>query len=101
LALETLIIDGEEKKIFEPDCRYAKMRNVWQIPTVSTLQAWLASAGFEEIRLVDITVTTTAEQRCTEWMKFESLENFLDPDDVCKTIEGWPAPRRALMIAKR
>lgn len=101
LALETLIIDGEEKKIFEPDGRYAKMRNVWQIPTVSTLQAWLASAGFEEIRLVDITVTTTAEQRCTDWMKFESLENFLDPDDGSKTIEGWPAPRRALMIAKR
>jgi tRNA (mo5U34)-methyltransferase len=101
LVLETLIIDGEEKKSLEPDGRYAKMRNVWQIPTVSTLQAWLASTGFEKIRLVDVTVTTTAEQRCTDWMKFESLENFLDPDDVCKTIEGWPAPRRALMIAKR
>lgn len=101
LVLETLIIDGDKEKILEPDGRYAKMRNVWQIPTVSTLEAWLASTGFAEIRLVDITVTTTTEQRCTDWMKFESLENFLDASDTSKTIEGWPAPRRALVIARK
>lgn len=101
LVLETLIIDGDEEKILAPDGRYAKMRNVWQLPTVSTLETWLVNTGFKEIRLVDITVTTIAEQRCTDWMKFESLENFLDPKDHSLTIEGFPAPRRALVIAKK
>lgn len=101
LVLETLIIDGEEKKTLEPDGRYAKMRNVWQIPTVKILENWLENAGFQNIRLIDVTVTTTEEQRCTDWMKFESLENFLDPTDNTRTIEGLPAPRRALMITKK
>lgn len=101
LVLETLIIDGETQTVLEPEGRYAKMRNVWQIPTVKTLENWLESVGFQNIRLIDVTITTTEEQRCTDWMKFESLENFLDPTDSTRTIEGLPAPRRALMIAKK
>jgi tRNA (mo5U34)-methyltransferase len=49
--------------------------------------------------VVDVNVTSTQEQRSTEWMSFHSLENFLDPDDHSKTIEGYPAPRRAIITA--
>jgi tRNA (mo5U34)-methyltransferase len=32
-------------------------------------------------------------------MQFQSLADFLDPDDHSRTIEGYPAPRRALLRA--
>ena len=93
LVLETLIIEGEGLTVLAPDGRYAKMRNVFQIPTIKKLESWLKSTNFVDIKIVDISITTSQEQRCTEWMKFESLENFLDPKDNSRTIEGWPAPR--------
>ena len=101
LVLETLIIEGEGQTALEPDGRYAKMRNVFQIPTIKILESWLKRTGFTDIKIVDVSITTLQEQRRTEWMKFESLENFLDPKDNSRTIEGWPAPRRAILIAKK
>ncbi len=101
LILETLIIEGEAGNILVPDDRYAKMRNVWFIPSVPTLRQWLERSGLREIRLIDVSRTTRAEQRRTEWMTWESLDDFLDPADASKTIEGYPAPRRAMLAAKR
>lgn len=100
LVLETLVIEGDEGQVLVPSGRYAKMRNVWFIPTPGMLHIWLARCGFRKIRTVDVTPTTLEEQRSTEWMRFESLADFLDPADKCLTIEGYPAPRRALVIAK-
>jgi tRNA (mo5U34)-methyltransferase len=100
LVLETLILPGSDSQVREPEDRYARMRNVWHLPTVTALQDWLQKAGFLEIRLVDVTVTTTDEQRSTEWMPFESLAEALDPGDPGRTIEGWPAPRRALLVSR-
>jgi tRNA (mo5U34)-methyltransferase len=77
------------------------MRNVWFIPSCDELLHWLQRAGFVGARLIDVNQTSTAEQRRTEWMHFHSLENFLDPADAGKTIEGYPAPRRASFIAHR
>jgi len=101
LVLETLIVEGESEIVLEPNGRYAKMRNVWQIPSIKMLKSWLGSSGFESIKLVDISRTTLGEQRCTDWMQFESLENFLDPSDNRKTIEGLPAPVRAILVARK
>lgn len=101
IILETLVIDGDDEDILVPGERYAKMRNVWQIPSVLCAEQWLKKAGFCEIRTVDVTTTTTEEQRGTEWMRFHSLPEFLDPDDNSKTIEGYPAPKRAIIIGKK
>jgi tRNA (mo5U34)-methyltransferase len=84
-----------------PPGRYAKMRNVWFIPSVDTLTVWLQRAGFENVRVADISATTVREQRSTDWMQFESLRDFLSADDPCKTIEGHPAPVRAVFIATK
>ncbi len=100
LVLETLILPGDEVCVREPAGRYARMRNVWQLPTAAALLAWLREAGFDDIRLTDVTVTTVDEQRSTEWMPFESLEEALDPEDPSRTIEGLPAPARALVICR-
>lgn len=99
LVLETLVVDGEEGYTLVPEGRYAKMRNVWFIPSVPTLMAWMKRTGYKNIRLVDINQTSIEEQRATDWMRFESLPDFLDPDDQSKTIEGYPAPKRAVIIA--
>lgn len=99
LVLETLIVEGDVHTALMPEDRYGKMRNVWFIPSVAMLELWLRRLGFEDIRTVDVTPTTTAEQRSTEWMRFESLKDFLDPNDPSRTVEGYPAPVRAVIIA--
>ncbi len=101
LVLETLIIRGEQNATLIPKRRYAKMRNVWFIADVPMILSMLTRCGFNNARVVDITATTTAEQRRTSWMNFESLSDFLDPMDNSKTIEGYPAPLRAIFIAEK
>lgn len=105
LVLETLIVDdgfdGLVNGVFQPEGRYAQMRNVWSLTSVNYLKELLSELGFRDIQCVDINTTSIEEQRSTEWMKFHSLEQFLDVDDKSKTIEGHPAPKRATIIAKR
>ncbi len=100
LVIETLVVDGSEGYTLTPNGRYAKMRNVWFIPTVKTLEYWMHRCGLKNIRTVDVTTTSEEEQRSTDWMTFESLPDYLDPADPAKTIEGHPAPKRAVVIAK-
>jgi len=99
LVLETLVIDGKMGEVLVPADRYAKMRNVWFIPSPLTLESWLKRSGFRNIDLINIAVTTSTEQRRTAWMEYESLDDFLDPQDKSITIEGYPAPMRAIFTA--
>ncbi|OCG39186.1 tRNA 5-methoxyuridine(34) synthase CmoB [Gilliamella sp. Fer1-1] len=101
LILETLIIDGDEHQALMPGDRYAQMRNVYFIPSVPTMINWLNKCGFSDIKVIDISQPSLDEQRKTEWMESDSLADFLDPDDPTKTIEGYPAPMRAVFIAKK
>lgn len=100
LVLETLVIEGELGEVLMPEDRYAKMGNVWFIPSTATLELWLRRIGFKDVQLVDLSQTSVEEQRTTEWMNFESLSDFLDPNDSNLTIEGYPAPKRAIIIAR-
>ena len=101
LCLETLVIDGDAGQILMPEGRYARMRNVWFIPTALELKKWLERCGFNQVRIVDSSITTIKEQRSTEWMQFESLPQCLDPDNPALTVEGLPAPRRAVILANK
>ena len=101
LVLETLVIDGDLHKALMPGERYAQMRNVYFIPSVPTMINWLHKCGFSDVKMVDKSVTSLDEQRKTEWMTSDSLADFLDPNDSSKTIEGYPAPMRAVFIAKK
>lgn len=100
LILETLILNREGDEVLVPPGRYAKMNNVYAIPTVTRLQDWLQTAGYGDIRCVDVTPTRLNEQRPTEWINSESLDAFLDPCNPDWTVEGHPAPVRAVMIAR-
>jgi len=99
LILETLIVAGGPNTVFIPPNRYAKMGNVWCLPSPVTLQGWLEKVGFENVQIVDINTTSLEEQRTTPWMTFHSLEQFLDGDNKNKTAEGHPAPVRAILTA--
>ena len=101
LVVETLILRGEQTSVLVPEDRYAQMRNVWFLPTIPMLKRWFRRTGLSEIQVVDITATTTQEQRSTEWMTFQSLADFLDPHQPTKTIEGYQAPVRAILTARK
>lgn len=100
LVLETLVVEGGHDRVLLPQGRYAKMRNVWFIPSTGQLEGWLARCGFQDIRTVDVTQTSVSEQRSTDWMTFESLGDFLAPGDHSRTVEGYPAPLRAIVTAR-
>ena len=103
LILETLVIDAEQGNYIIPEDRYARMRNVWCLPSTDTLHDWLEKTGFKNIRLIDVTKTTPEEQRATHWIgdNTQSLEDFLDPNNSNLTIEGLPAPKRAIFICNK
>ncbi|MEQ9408064.1 MAG: tRNA 5-methoxyuridine(34)/uridine 5-oxyacetic acid(34) synthase CmoB [Fuerstiella sp.] len=100
LVLETLVITDQSPAVLVPTGRYAKMRNVWFIPSLPMLQRWLERTGFHDVQVVDVTPTSVNEQRRTDWMTFESLTDFLDPSDPARTLEGYPAPVRAIVTAR-
>ena len=101
LVLETLVVEGDENTVLVPGDRYAQMRNVYFIPSALALKNWMEKCGFVDVRIADMSVTSTEEQRRTEWMITESLADFLDPNDPSKTVEGYPAPLRAVLIARK
>ncbi len=101
VVIETLVVDGDEHTVLMPRDRYAAMRNVFFLPSVAQLEIWLQRCGLEAIRCVDRTPTTTDEQRPTDWITSHSLPQFLDPEDATRTREGYPAPIRATVIARR
>ena len=98
VIVETLVVEGSAP--LRPVGRYARMRNVFEIPTPNRLLNALVGAGFGEARVVDVAATTSAEQRSTPWMRFESLAEALNPDDFEQTVEGHPAPRRCVAVAR-
>ncbi|EAR07520.1 tRNA 5-methoxyuridine(34)/uridine 5-oxyacetic acid(34) synthase CmoB [Reinekea blandensis] len=101
LVLETIVIDGHEGESLVPIGRYARMNNVWFLPTAKTLAQWLEKMGFENIRIVDESRTTAEEQRGTDWKPGQSLSEYLHPDDPTRTVEGHPAPIRAILLADK
>ena len=101
LVLETLVVDGDVNTALVPADRYAKMKNVYFIPSVECLINWLQKTGFNNVRCVDVALTSLQEQRKTEWLENESLIDFLNPQDHDQTIEGYPAPKRAVILANK
>ena len=94
IFLDTFFINGNEPVALCPAKTYSKIPNVHFVPTVKALQNWCEKAGFGHFEILSEKPTTFEEQRKTEWIYGESLEEFLDKDDLTKTVEGYPAPKR-------
>ena len=101
LIVEAQGIPGEGSHALFPEDRYAKARNVWFVPTAECLANWIRRVGFKEVECFSIDETTENEQRTTKYAPWESLNDFLDPNDKSKTVEGYPAPVRICIKARK
>ena len=99
LILETMAMESDSADVIVPEDKFAKMRGIWFMPTVGMLKRWLKRTGFAEIEIIDVSVTDASEQRRTDFMPFESLSDFLDPQNPDLTIEGYQAPVRVVISA--
>ncbi|WP_419168234.1 tRNA 5-methoxyuridine(34)/uridine 5-oxyacetic acid(34) synthase CmoB [Halobacteriovorax sp.] len=103
MIMETIGIPGEDSTCLFPEDRYSKMRNVWFLPTLACLKNWINRTGFIDIEVLSVSTTNFEEQRKTPWCPppHQSLEDFLDDNDKSKTVEGYPAPVRFCIKAKK
>lgn len=101
VILDTLILDVDEEIALCPQKSYAKMSNAYFIPSVGALEGWCQRAGFAEVECLAKVKTDHLEQRKTSWIETMSLEDFLDPLDPNRTIEGYQAPLRGYFRLKR
>jgi len=101
IIVDSFMIDGDQEICLTPYDRYAMIPNIYFIPTVNCFKNWLNRAGFVDIELIEITTTDSDEQRVTPWTFEQSLDNFLDENDKTKTVEGYPAPKRAYLKARK
>jgi tRNA (mo5U34)-methyltransferase len=101
IIVESQCIPGEEPVALFPRDRYGKARNVYFVPTSSCLTSWVERAGFSEIEVFSIITLNPEEQRSTIYSPGESLKDFLSPTDSSKTIEGYPAPLRIALKARK
>lgn len=100
LVLETASIDSDGPYCLFPD-RYMKAPGYWFLPSAQAVLNMLKRCGFYNIRLLYSYRLTTREQRKTDWINTQSLEDFLDPEDPAKTVEGHPGPLRQAFIAQK
>lgn len=101
ILIDTFMIDGDEEVCLTPHSRYSKMPNIYFIPTIPAFKNWLNRAGFIDIEIIATTVTDKEEQRVTPWTFEQSLDDYLDSEDKSKTVEGYPAPKRVYIKAKK
>ena len=101
LVLETIVIPGSDAHCLFPRDRYARMRNVWFVPTVTALQNMLKRAKFIDADPIAVNKHEPEEQRATRWNPGQSYADFIDPNDPDKTIEGHAAPHRAIIFARK
>ena len=101
VLIDTFMIDGEEEVALTPNKRYSKIPNIYFVPTIPALKNWLSRAGFIDLEVIAVTQTSSEEQRKTKWSFDQSLDDFLDPNDNTKTVEGYPAPKRVYIKGRK
>ncbi|EKD39224.1 MAG: hypothetical protein ACD_75C00470G0002 [uncultured bacterium] len=101
LILESQAIPGELPVALFPDETYAKVPGTYFVPTGPCLVNWLKKAGFTAVELFCSHPMSSLEQRRTDWMSFESYEDFIDRSNSTLTVEGYPAPWRIFVRGQK
>ena len=101
LIMESQGIPGDAPIALFPEKTYAKVPGTYFVPTGKCIENWMTRAGFQDVNLFSSTPMSSEEQRKTDWMTFESYEDFIQPDNKDLTIEGYPAPVRVLLSGKK
>ena len=69
------------------------------VPTAECLKSLVLRAGFKAVEVFSVVKLSVEEQRSTYYGSVQSLKDYLDPQDLNKTIEGYPAPLRIALRA--
>jgi len=101
LIIESQAIAGDGPMALFPEKTYAKVPGTWFVPTADCLKNWLIRTGFHNIRQFCMHPMSNREQRKTDWMTFESYDDFMSRSDPLKTVEGYPAPWRVFFSATK
>ncbi len=101
LIIESQAIPGSEPMALFPDKTYAKVPGTYFVPTGSCLGNWMKKAGFKDIDFFHSHPMSNDEQRRTDWMQFESYEDFIDINNPHRTVEGYPAPCRVFLKGRK
>ena len=101
LVLESIVVEGQSSHCLFPQDRYAKMRNVWFVPTVSAMTHFLKRTKFVNIDVIAVNKHEPAEQRTTPWNPGPSYADFIMENQADLTVEGHPAPHRAIIFANK
>ena len=101
LILESQAIPGDQPVALFPGETYAKVPGTYFVPTGPCLLNWLRKAGYAGVELFCSHPMSSAEQRRTPWMTFESFTDYIDREDPTLTVEGYPAPWRIFVRAEK
>lgn len=99
--IESQALPGEDPIALFPEETYAKVPGTYFVPTGNCLCHWMNKAGFIDTHLFSSHPMSDEEQRRTAWMVFESFRDFIDPTNPEMTIEGYPAPWRVFVRARK
>ncbi|MBU0482429.1 MAG: tRNA 5-methoxyuridine(34)/uridine 5-oxyacetic acid(34) synthase CmoB [Proteobacteria bacterium] len=99
LIVESQGIPGDDPVALFPETTYAKVPGIYFVPTATCLANWLSRAGYSDVEIFYTHPMNSSEQRRTDWMTFESYNDFIDPQNPSQTIEGYPAPLRIFVKA--
>jgi len=99
LVVESQAIPGDMPVALFPEQTYAKAPGTYFVPTGAACRNWLTRAGFSQVELFCSHPMSSDEQRRTDWMVFESYQDYISPDDSTRTVEGYPAPWRIFLSA--
>lgn len=83
-----------------PSGKYAGANAIWFLPTPPALVSMVRRSGLREAELHDIHFYED-EHVQTELSPMPSLRDFLDPENPGLTIEGYPAPVRIHLSARK
>jgi tRNA (mo5U34)-methyltransferase len=97
LIVESQAIPGSDPVALFPEERYAKVPGTYFVPTGPCLKNWMTRAGFADVEIFCSHPMSNQEQRKTAWMTFESFDDFIDPKNPDRTVEGYPAPWRVFL----
>lgn len=100
IIVESQAIPGDDPVALFPEKRYAKVPGTYFVPTAACLKNWMVRTGFKNVKIFCSHPMNSLEQRRTDWMQYESFEDFIDPEDKSRTVEGYPAPIRVFLRAE-
>jgi tRNA (mo5U34)-methyltransferase len=101
LIVESLGINKPGSYCLFPQNRYTKMPGHWFVPTKEALENMLRRSGFQYIDTFYETKLLNDEQRKTDLCPVDGLVDGLDPNDNNFTVEGYEAPWRYYLKARR